>query len=246
VTASRRAADVSYQRAGDPLSGYLALPEGKGPHPALLLVPDVRGLYEHYREVAQRFASEGFATLAVDLYSREGEPDLPDMEAIFRWMASLPDRRVLADLQSARDYLAARSDVRANAIGLAGFCMGGQYTLMGACTLDGLAAAVSFYGMLSYAATNDRKPEQPIDMVSRLGCPYLAFFGEDDPIIPTIDVEALRARTAHARHPVEIVTYRDAGHAFFNDARPEMYREAAARDAWPRTITFLKRHLEGG
>jgi carboxymethylenebutenolidase len=243
MTVLARAADVSYERAGEPLGGYLALPCGNGPHPALVLVPDVRGLYEHYRDVAQRFAGEGFATLAVDLYTREGEPDLPDMDAVFRWMAALPDRRVLADLQSARDYLAARSDVRASAIGIAGFCMGGQYTLMSACTLDGLAAAVSFYGMLSYVATNDLKPEHPIDMVSRLGCPYLAFFGEDDAIISAIDVEALRARTAHARHPVDIVTYRDAGHAFFNDSRPEMYREAAARDAWPRTIAFLKRHL---
>jgi carboxymethylenebutenolidase len=246
VTASRRAADVSYERAGEPLGGYLALPAGTGPHPALLLVPDVRGLYEHYRDVAQRFAGEGFATLAVDLYAREGAPDLPDMEAILRWMAALPDRRVLADLQAARDYLATRPDVRSSAIGITGFCMGGQYTLMAACTLDGLAAAVSFYGMLSYPTTNDRKPEQPVDMVSRLGCPYLAFFGEDDAIIPAIDVEALRARTAHARHPVEIVTYHDAGHAFFNDSRPEMYREAAARDAWPRTIAFLRHHLDGG
>jgi carboxymethylenebutenolidase len=81
-------------------------------------------------------------------------------------------------------------------------------------------------------------------MVSRLGCPYLAFFGEDDEIIPAIDVEALRARTAHARHPVEIVSYPGAGHAFFNDSRPEMYREPAARDAWPRAVSFFRRHLE--
>ena len=243
MTATPRAADVSYERAGDRLGGFLVLPDGPAPHPGLILVPDVRGVYDHYRDVAHRFAREGFATLAVDLYAREGTPDLPDLDAMFRWMAALPDRRVLADLQAARDHLATRTDIRSDAIGITGFCMGGQYTLMAACALEGIAAAVSWYGMLSYAATNDVKPEHPIDMVSRLGCPYLAFFGEDDAIISNIDVEALRARTAHARHPVEIVTYPDAGHAFFNDSRPEMYREAAAHDAWPRAVAFLRRHL---
>ena len=114
---------------------------------------------------------------------------------------------------------------------------------MAACSLDGIAATAAWYGMLTYAATSDIKPERPIDMIARLGCPLLAFFGEDDAIIPAIEVESLRARTAHARHPVEIVTYPDAGHAFFNDSRAEMYREAAARDAWPRAVAFFKRHL---
>ncbi len=243
MTVPLRTADTTYERGGARLGGYLALPASGGPHPGLLLVPDVRGVSNHFRDVAERFAAEGFATLVVDLYSREGVPDLPDIDAMFRWMAALADRRVLADLQAARDHLANRPDVHADAIGITGFCMGGQYTLMAACTLDGLGAAVSWYGMLSYTATSHAKPEHPIDMVSRLGCPYLAFFGEDDAIIPAIDVQALHARTAHARHPVEIVTYPGAGHAFFNDSRPEMYRESAARDAWPRAGSFLKRHL---
>lgn len=243
MTAKSLAADVSYERAGQPLGGFLALPEGSGPHPALVLVPDVRGLYEHFRDLAQRFAKEGFATLAVDLYRREGTPDLPDLEAMFRWMAALPDRRVLADLQAARDHLAARPDIRGDAIGITGFCMGGQYALMAACSVDGISAALPWYGMLSYPGTSDVKPEHPIDMVARLGCPTLAFFGEDDAIISKIDVEALRARSAHARHPLAIITYPDAGHAFFNDSRPEMYRESAARDAWPRALEFLRRHL---
>ena len=157
---------------------------------------------------------------------------------MFRWMAALPDR-ACSPISRRHATTGGPSRHPGDAIGITGFCMGGQYTLMAACSVDGIAAAVPWYGMLQLHRDQRRKPEHPIDMVSRLSCPTLAFFGEDDAIISNIDVEALRARTAHARHPVEIVTYPGAGHAFFNDSRPEMYREPAARDAWPRALAFL-------
>lgn len=241
---SRTDEDVTFQRDQDTLKGYLARPAHAGPHPALVLIPDVRGLYDHYRDVARRFAAEGFLTLAVDLYSREGAPVLADMPAVFRWIASLPDRRVLADLGAAVDYLAARADVRAEAIGITGFCMGGQYALMAACSVPRLAACVSWYGMVRYAETNDLKPESPLRMAPRLVCPYLGLFGEEDAIIPRADVEELRAILARAGKHFEIVSYAGAGHAFFNDTRPDAYRPAAAADAWPRCLTFFRRHLQ--
>ena len=73
--------DVTFERACDVVKAYFATPEGAGSPPGLVLIPDVRGLVEHYRDVARRFATEGFCTLAVDLYSREGAPELPDMAA---------------------------------------------------------------------------------------------------------------------------------------------------------------------
>lgn len=236
--------DTSYHRGSDTLRSYLAVPATRGPHPGLVLIPDVRGLYEHFRDVARRFAREGFATLAVDLYSREGTPNLPDMDAVFRWMAALPDRRVIADLHAARDFLASHDTVRGGKVGVAGFCMGGQYALMAACARWGFRACVSWYGMLRYATTNDTKPESPLDMTPRLTCPYLGFFGEEDTIIPLADVAELKLRLAGSRHAVEIHTYANAGHAFFNDSRPELYRATAARDAWPRALAFLRHHLD--
>jgi carboxymethylenebutenolidase len=200
-------------------------------------------LYEHYRDVARRFAEEGFYTLAVDLYSREGAPNLPDMESVFRWIAALPDRRVLGDLRAAVEYLSGRDDIRTDAIGVTGFCMGGQYALMAACTIPRLAACVSWYGMLRYAETNAVKPESPLMMAPRLGCPYLGLFGEEDGIIPLADVEALRAILERERKTFEIVTYAGAGHAFFNDTRADAYRPAAAADGWQRCLAFFRRHL---
>jgi carboxymethylenebutenolidase len=237
--------DVTFHRGTDSLRGYLAVPRARGPHPGLVLIPDVRGLYDHFRDVAHRFAGEGFATLAVDLYSREGTPDLPDMDAVFRWMAALPDRRVLTDLHAARDFLSAHDSVGGGKVGVTGFCMGGQYALMAACSRWGFRACVSWYGMLRYATTNETKPESPLDMTPRLTCPYLGFFGEQDTIIPLAHVAELKRRLTGSRHEVQIHTYANAGHAFFNDSRPEMYRPTAAADAWSRAIAFLRKHLAG-
>jgi carboxymethylenebutenolidase len=239
-------ADITYRRDGDTLRGYAAWPAVSAPVPGLVLIPDVRGLSEHYRDVARRFAGEGFFTLAVDLYSREGAPVLADMDAVFRWIQSLPDPRVLADLAAATEVVAARPEVQGRAVGITGFCLGGQYALMAACTVSGLSACVSWYGMLRYAETNERKPESPLAMAPRLGCPYLGLFGEEDGLIPSPDVEELRGILANAGKTFDIITYPGAGHAFFNDARPDAYRPQAAADAWPRAVAFLRRHLAPG
>ena len=235
--------DLSFVRDGDVIRGYAAWPSGTGPFPGLVLIPDVRGLSDHYRDVARRFAGAGFFTFAIDLYSREGAPELSDMAAVFRWIRALPDRRVLDDLAGAVRFLAARRDVRTERIGITGFCLGGQYALMAACTVDGLAACVSWYGMLRYTEHTDAKPVSPLELAPSLRCPYLGLFGAEDALIPPADVDELRtilARTdiAHAIH-----VYPGAGHAFFNDTRPDAYRPDAAADAWPRAVDFIRQHL---
>ena len=235
--------DVTYERDGATLRAYAAWPSADGRLPALVLIPDVRGVSDHYRDVARRFAAEGFFTLAVDLYSREGAPDLPDMPAVFRFIRALPDTRVLSDLGAAVGYLGRRPEVAAGAIGITGFCMGGQYALMAACAVPGLAACVSWYGMLRYDEHDAVKPASPLDLAPELACPYLGLFGEEDALIPNEDVVTLRAILEREGKRFEIVTYPGAGHAFFNDGRPDAYRPAAAADAWPRAVAFFRRHL---
>jgi len=233
-----QAGELRWRRDDDVLRGWLVRPEEQGA-PALVLVPDVRGLSEHYRDVARRFAAAGFTTLAVDLYSREGTPELPDMEAVGRWIQSLSDRRVLADLESAVAVLARESP----RVGITGFCLGGQYAFMAACRVAGLAAAVSWYGMLRSEGPRALKPESPLEMAPRLGCPWLGLYGEDDPLVPAADLAALRAILEREGKTFEILTYPGAGHAFYNDTRPEAYRPAAAADAFGRAVAFLRRHL---
>jgi carboxymethylenebutenolidase len=238
-----RTNEVTYPRAGDVLRAYAAWPEGAGPFPGLIVVPDVRGLSEHYRDVARRFASEGFVALAVDLYSREGAPELTTLDEITRWIRALPDTRVLSDLGAAVAHLARSPEIDARAIGITGFCMGGQYALMAACAVPGLAACVSWYGMLRYAERDATNPASPLDLASDLACPYLGLFGAEDGIIPLPDVEELRGILSAHEKRFELVTYPGAGHAFFNDTRTDTYRPDAARDGWTRAVAFLRRHL---
>lgn len=234
---------ITFQRAGDAIRLTALRPAGAGPFPGLLVIPDVRGVSDHYLDVAARFAAEGFFTAVIDLYSREGAPALPDMPAVFAWIAALPDPRVLADLAGGVDALAAHPDVRGDAVGITGFCLGGQYALMAACSVPRLRACVSWYGMLRYAEHNERKPESPLEMAPRLGCPYLGLFGAEDALIPQADVEDLRAILTSAGKQFAIHTYAGAGHAFFNDARPDAYRADAAADAFPRAVRFLHAQL---
>lgn len=230
-------------RAGERLKAFAAWVKRDDRRPAVILIHDVRGLSDHYRDVTCRFAEAGFFTLALDLYSREGTPALPDMEAVFRHMAALDDRRVLTDIESAVRYLQIRPEVRARSIGITGFCMGGQYALMAACTVPRLAACVSFYGMVRYPEKSPHKPESALDMAPRLHCPYLGLFGAEDQLIPRADVKALRSTLRKAGKTFKTKIYAGAGHAFFNDARPDAYRPAAAKDAWQRTVAFFRTHL---
>ena len=241
---AQKNADLTYQRDGDTLRGYAAWPDGKGPFTTLVLIPDVRGLSEHYRDISRRFAAEGFLTFAVDYYSRGGVPDLPDMDAVFRWIGQLPDRRVVGDIGAAVDFLAGHPDVRANAIGITGYCLGGQYAFMSACSVQGLAACVSWYGMLRYAETNEIKPTSPLDLASQLGGAYLGLFGAEDGLIPPADVAELWTVLNREKKTFQMQVYGGAGHAFFNDTRPDAYRPEQAKDSWERALKFFRRHLQ--
>jgi len=243
MTTTLAQAELTFTRDGTPLHGYGAWAEQGRDLPGLVVIPDVRGLTDHYRDIARRFANEGFFALAVDLYSREGAPALPDMPSVFAWIESLPDPRILGDLGAAVQYLASRSEVRRERIGITGYCMGGQYALMAACSVPGLAACVSWYGMLRYAEHNERKPISPLELAPRLACPYLGLFGAEDAIIPNADVDELRTILTREEKTFAIRSYPGAGHAFFNDTRPDAYRPDAAADAWPRAVAFLRTHL---
>ena len=232
---------VDVSSGSDHLRGFLAsrTPDVRGP--VIVLIPDVHGLSDFYRGLATRFANGGVSALAVDLYAREGAPTLRDAAEAMRWIASLPDDRVLGDLQAAVDWL--HRERRASAVGITGFCMGGQYALLAACTLGGLGACVSFYGMLRYAKRNERKPRSPLDAAADLTCPYLGLFGAQDALIPVRDVAELQERLSAARKTFELQSYPGCGHAFLNETRPDAYRPAAAADAFDRAVTFFHKHL---
>jgi carboxymethylenebutenolidase len=165
------------------------------------------------------------------------------MEAVFRWIEALPDERVLGDISAAARYLAGREDVRHDRVAVLGFCLGGQYAVMAACRTEGLAACVSFYGMLRYTRRLPNKPASPLDMAKDLKCPMLGLYGEEDALIPGDDVAELGRILASADKSFELISFAGAGHAFLNDERPEAYRPQAAAEAWQRATRFLRKTL---
>lgn len=215
------------------------------------MLHDVWGLSDHTRDLARRLAGEGFGVLALDLYRRKRDVRI---ENPGRWMRELSDPQVLSDVQEAMAYLAEHPATVGHRIGVTGFCMGGMYALLAACSENAPAASVAYYGLLSHAhgILHDekgldpaRKPRQPLDAVADLACPLLCFFGDRDDFVPMADIEALHACLSAARHPAEVVIYEDAGHAFMNDTRTDAYRPETAKLAWARMLAFFSEHLRG-
>ena len=215
----------------------------------MVVIHDVWGLSDHTRDLARRFAAEGFAALAVDLYRRLPEVKIEDPG---RWIRELSDPGMLEEVQAAVDFLASHPAVSGHRIGVVGFCMGGMYALLAAAGCRAVSASVVFYGLLSHARgmlhaegglDRARKPREPVAAAAQIACPLLACFGEEDEFVPLSDVDRLRDALSGASHAADIVVYPGAGHAFMNDTRPVAYRPDQARRAWSRTLEFLRREL---
>ena len=240
---------------GDEIGGILARPEGgTGRAPGVVLVQEVFGIDPHVREMTERLAGEGFAVLAPDLYSREGGAPGPratkedpspiwSMDEVRAAVASLPDRRVLGDLEGALAHLAGDPGVDGRRLGAMGFCMGGNYAYMLGCTSRRVSAVVDFYGRFVYRELSPQKPIQPLELALNLSCPMLAIFGEADPSIPAEDVERFRKTMDQFARDATIVTFPGVGHGFLNDRRKSYDREAAMK-ASGMAVDFLRGHLE--
>lgn len=104
-------------------------------------------------------------------------------------------------------------------------------------------AAIVFYGRPVNRETTEMTPVSPLEIAGNLPCPLLGIFGEEDQGIPLDDVRKLEAELHKTGHDIEIKTYSGAGHAFFNDTRPQVYREGPAKDAWVRVLDFYSKNL---
>ncbi|MCW3029126.1 MAG: Carboxymethylenebutenolidase [Solirubrobacterales bacterium] len=235
---------------GFQVNGYLARPAEAGSHPAVIVIHEASGLIDHIRDVSNRFANIGYLALAVDLYTREGgPPPMDDFQKVMERLFSIPDARVLGDLEGAADYLRAREDVSGR-VGCIGFCMGGRYTLLFACSSDRLSAAVDCWGGFIDKATPEQRstparPVPPVELAERLHCPLLVAVGaEDHNPSPEIAAELLE-RARKSGQEVKVDVYEGAGHAFFADYRPT-YRSGPAGKLWQEIVPFFARHLQDG
>src|SRR3984957_21309492 len=240
--------DVTFASDGFDMQGYLARPKAPGSYPGVLILHEAFGLVEHERDVARRFANQGFIALAPNIYSRVGElKNASDMTEVRAKMFGLSDAQLVADFEAAAAYL--RGQPGANGkVGSVGFCVGGRWTLLFASSSLKVDAAIDCWGGFITRATPDSTatPERPtpvIDLVVQLHCPLYVVCGEEDQNPSAVDVEELRKRLDQAGKTFHIDTFKNAGHAFFADYRPS-YREKAAFELWPKMVDFFKTHLK--
>jgi carboxymethylenebutenolidase len=221
--------DLALEAAdGNRFAAFAAHPEepsGKG----VVILPDVRGLYRFYEELALRFAERGIEALAIDYFGRtagvdkRGE-DFPYMEHVEQ---TTPEG-IKADVRAAVEHLRGS----ATSIFTVGFCFGGRYSWISAADGHGLAGAVGFYGQ-----PKERESPGPTQRAGEMECPILALQAGDDQNITAEDNAAFETALTEAGVEHELVTYEGAPHSFF-DRKQEEFADASA-DAWERVLRFI-------
>ena len=220
-----------------------AAPPGK--YPVVLVIPEVWGMHEHIKDVARRFAKEGYLGVTFEPYAREGGVvHLSDLAEVRKVVDPVPDARVMGDLDALVAYVKKHPAARADRIGVTGFCRGGMYTLLFAAHSREVKAAAPWYGPIKPAKTPGVRTAGPLDLVGQIQAPILGLYGAEDLGIPVADVKEMEAALKAAGKTAEFVIYPGAPHAFHADYRPS-YRAEAAKDAWGRCGAFFNKYLKG-
>lgn len=223
---------------GAPMRCYVTVPDGSGPFPAVIVIQHAGGVDAFVQTMTDRIAEAGFVGVAPDLYHRE-DPSTAD-DPMTR-MSRLRDRTIVADVSAAIEHAKALPEVRAERIGITGFCMGGRVAYLMATKRPDLRAVVVFYGGNIFVPWGEGP--SPFEGTARIACPILGLFGEDDPNPSPSDVARLDAELTRLGKPHEFHSYAGAGHAFMNEGRPS-YRPDAARDAWRRCVAWFDQYLK--
>jgi carboxymethylenebutenolidase len=223
--------NVTFPSNGNEAHGYLAKPES-GSGPGLVVIQEWWGLDDHMADIVDRFAAEGFVTLAPDLF---GGTVAHDSDEAGKLLQELPVDRAARDLAGSVDYLLADDAVTSSTVGVVGYCMGGGFVLLLAAN-EGrkIGAAVPFYGV---------GPGVP-DTYRSVTAPIQGHYGEQDEMYP---VDQARAQEQQIReesqNSVEFFYY-PAGHAFHNDKdKMGTYDKASAELAWNRALEFLRANV---
>jgi carboxymethylenebutenolidase len=209
-------------------TSFLALPDGAGPHPGVIVIHELYGLNENMRDICRRFADSGYAALAVDVF-RGRNKAICMARLLSGWLTGRLNVFGLSELKAGLDQLAGLPEVDAYRIGAIGFCMGGTYALTWACTENRLTAIAPFYG------SAPRRKEA----LRRL-CPVVGSWPEKD--LTSGSAGVLEIEMSAAGIPHDLKLYPGADHSFFND-RGSSYHPQAAEDAWQRVLTFFAEHI---
>ena len=218
---------LNFNTANGDTTAYVAMPDSSENAPAVILIHEWWGLTDHIKDIAGRYADEGFICIAPDLYRGTTTTDADEAAKLMQGL------EVEDGVDTIKNAVAtAREKYGNNHFGITGFCMGGTYTVEAACRLEeGISAAAAFYG--------DPPSE---DVLKDLDVPLVFISGKEDEWITPEKVENLEKIADEHALDLDSIKY-EAGHAFFNDTRPEAYDKTSAEDAWAKVIGFFKDKL---
>ena len=235
-----RGAAVSHEdlvleaRDGNQLAAFLATPDEPS-EVGVVILPDVRGLYRFYEELALRFAERGFTAIAIDYFGRTA--GIGKRGDDFEYMPHAQQTTaegVREDVAAAVDYIRSQG---AQTLFTVGFCFGGRSSWLAAADGHGLAGAVGLYGRPGEGRDGAPGPAQ---RASEIAAPILALQAGADQNITADDNAAFERALADAGVEHELVTYDGAPHSFFDRKQEEF--ASASDDAWRRTLEFIERH----
>jgi len=222
--------ETSCAGQGRTLKAYYAAPEGSGPFPGVLVIHEAYGLNDNIRDITRRFAGQGYAALAVDLFSERSM-----LLCMFRLFAGMRrnsfDHEGIRDLQAGLTHLAQQPGVDAARLGAVGYCLGGGLAIGLACADQRVKAIAPYYGA----------NPKPLEAVKR-ACPVVGSYPEKD--FTTAQGRALAAELERNGVPHDIKFYPGAKHSFFNDTSARAYHPQAAEDSWQRVLAFFDTHVK--
>jgi len=219
---------------GTSMTAHIARPANPSGAPGILVFQEAFGVNDHIKDVAQRFAAEGFLAIAPEMYHRTGSHvvlNYGDMEAVKPHGGAVTTETIVADVKAAYGWLTGPGGAPTDRIAAIGFCQGGRVTYVANATVS-LSAAAGFYG-------GGLATEPMLALAAKQRGPLLQFWGGKDKGIPAESYRATADALTAADKIHEQVVFSYAEHGFFCDARPS-YNPHASRQAWALTLEFFR------
>lgn len=222
---------------GSPMRICVAVPEGAGPHPVVIVMCHIQGLDAFTEDRVDRLAAAGYVAAAPDVFHYHDWID--DKESR---RSTLRDTRIIDDIEAAIAHDEAVEAANPERIAILGHCMGGRTTMLGAGSISRIGPLVIYYGGRTMVPWGEGDPP-PFEKIPNIRGPVIGFFGMEDKEPSPQDVDKIEEQ--FKRHGIDCAfhRYEGAGHAFQNFLSAERFREDAANDSWDKTLKFLSRTL---
>jgi carboxymethylenebutenolidase len=245
---------VTLDVGGSKMKTWVALPDGAGPFPGVVVAQHAGGMDVFIRSVCDRLAEEGFAAIAPDMYHRQDDMTFEELDAMAqddpeRWPSMMAKTRntndddIEQDVRASMAHLGSLAQVRSSPIGITGFCGGGRVSYLMSARIAELASAVVFHGGSITIAREDRPAA--LDYTAQISCPVAGFFGLDDQNPSPEHVKEITAEMDKHGKIHEFHSYEGTAHSFLDYTNPRAYHQSSAADAWEKAVAFFSRTLKG-